>query len=152
MDTKEIRAFRRDLRSFSRILAQQVEVCCRSDVTPAQCHALLALEESGPLTNGELAAVLQVDASTLSRTIDQLDPKGLVVRRTHPTDRRATLLELSDRGRQVAAAIHGSADALYRGILGEIPEDRRREVLQHFEELVEAFRRWQAEGNRKGCP
>jgi DNA-binding MarR family transcriptional regulator len=144
MDTKEIRAFRRDLRSFSRILDQQVEVCCCSDVTPAQCHALLALEESDPLTNVELAALLQVDASTLSRTIDQLNLKGLVVRRPHPTDRRATLLELSDQGGQVATAIHVSADALYQGILGEIPVDCRQDVLQRFAQLVETFRRWQA--------
>jgi DNA-binding MarR family transcriptional regulator len=150
MHKKEIRAFRRDLRSFSRILAQQIEVCCRSDVTPAQCHALLALEESGSLPNGELAALLQVDASTLSRTIDQLDLKGLVVRQPHPTDRRATLLELSDRGGQVATAIHESADALYRGILGEIPVDRRRDVLQRFAQLVETFSCWQAQKNGKG--
>lgn len=150
MRTKEIRAFRRDLRSFSRILADQVEVCCCSDVTAAQCHALLALEEAGPLPNGELAALLQVDASTLSRTIDQLDLKGLVVRQPHPTDRRATLLDLSDRGGQVAAAIHESADALYRSILGKIPVDRRRDVMQQFAQLVETFRRWQAQKNGKG--
>lgn len=148
MDTKEIRAFRRDLRSFSRILAQQVEICC-FNVTPAQCHALLALEESGPLLNSELAALLQVDASTLSRTIDQLDLKKLVVRKSHPTDRRAVLLELSDPGSQIATKIHESADALYRSILSNIPIDHRRDVLQRFAELVETFRHWKAQGKGK---
>lgn len=146
MDTKEIRAFRRDLRSFSRILAQQVEACC-SEVTPAQCHALLAMEESGSLSNRELAAQLQLDASTLSRTIDQLDLKGLVQRRPDPADGRAILLELSDRGNQVASAINLSADAMYRGILGEIPADSRRDMLQGFSQLVETFKRWQAQNN-----
>lgn len=152
MDTEEIRAFRRDIRSFSRILARQIEVCCCSEVTPAQCHALLGLEESGPLPHGELAAVLQVDASTLSRTMDQLVRKGLVVRQPHPTDRRAMLLELSEQGVQVAAAIHESADTLYRDILGEIPVDHRREVLQRFGQLVETFRHWQARGADQDCP
>ncbi len=151
MDAEEIRAFRRDLRSFSRILAQQVEICCCSDVTPAQCHALLALEESGPVPNGELAALLQVDASTLSRTINQMVQKDLVVRQPHTTDRRTTLLEMSDRGGEVATAIHRTADALYRGILGEIPANNRRDVLQAFAQLVEAFRGWQARGNGE-CP
>lgn len=148
MDNKEIRAFRRDLRSFSRILARQVEVCC-CDVTPAQCHALLALEESGPLLNSELAVLLQVDTSTLSRTIDQLDVKNYIVRQPHPTDRRATLLELSDRGVQVATAIHVSADALYRGILGEVPANQRPDVLRRFAQLVETFRRWQTQEKGK---
>ncbi len=143
MDTEEIRAFRRDLRAFSRILPRQIQVCCCSDVTPAQCHVVLALEESGPVPNGELAALLQVDASTLSRTVHQLDLKGLIVREPHPADRRAALLDLSDRGAEVAAAIHGSADKLYREILGDIPAGRRREMLQGFARLVDAFRRWQ---------
>lgn len=152
MDTDEIRSFRRDLRSLSQALARQVEICCCSDVTPAQCHALLALEESGPVPNGELAALLQVDASTLSRTIDQLEKKDLVVRQPHPTDRRATLLVLSDQGGEVATAIHGTADVLYRGILGKIPADRRGNVLQCFTDLVEAFRGWQTResGNCNG--
>jgi DNA-binding MarR family transcriptional regulator len=145
MDTKEIRAFRHDLRIFARILDQQDQVCCCSEVTPAQCHALLELEESGPLPNGRLAAQLQVDASTLSRTIDQLDQKGLVVRKPHPTDRRATLLKLSDRGGQVATAIHVSADAIYRCVFDNIPEDRRPDVLQGFAQLVEAFVHWQTQ-------
>ena len=148
MDTKEIRAFRRDLRSFSRILAQQVEVCC-SNVTPAQCHVLLALEESDPLSNAELAGLMQLDASTLSRTVDQLNRKGLVVRRPHPNDRRATLLELSDRGGKVAAGIHASADALYRGILEKIPEDGRSDVLRGFTQLVDAFAGWQSHADGK---
>jgi DNA-binding MarR family transcriptional regulator len=144
MNTSEIRAFRRDLRSFSRILDRQVEVCCCCDVTPAQCHALLALEESGAVPNGELAARLQVDASTLSRTVEQLVVKELVVRRPHPDDRRATLLELSGRGETVAVDIHAAADALYSGILEDIPVDARRDVLQKFSQLVETFTRWQS--------
>ncbi len=151
MDTKEIRAFRRDLRSFSRILDQQDQVCCCSEVTPAQCHALLELEESGPLPNAELAALLKVDASTLSRTIDQLDQRGLVVRKPHPTDRRVTLLKLSDRGSQVATTIHVSADALYRSVFDNIPEDRRPDVIQGFAQLVEAFVHWQIQTDGKCC-
>jgi DNA-binding MarR family transcriptional regulator len=147
MDKKEIRAFRRDLRSFSRILSQQVGICCCCDVTPAQCHVLLALEESGPLPNRELAALLQVDASTLSRTIDQLARKDLVERQPHPDDRRATLLELSDQGNQVATSIHATADSLYRSILGEIPVEHRLDVLKRFAQLVETFRRWQDQGD-----
>lgn len=104
------------------------------------------------MPNGELAALLQVDASTLSRTIDQLEKKDLVVRQPHPTDRRATLLVLSDQGGEVATAIHGTADVLYRGILGKIPADRRGNVLQCFTDLVEAFRGWQTResGNCNG--
>lgn len=143
MDTTEIRAFRRNLRSFSRILTQQLELCCFA-VTPAQCHALLALEESESVSNADLAAVMQLDASTLSRTINQLVRKDLVERRPHPHDRRAVLLGLTDRGGEVASEIHQSADELYRGILEYIPEDRRSDVLQGFSHLVEAFVHWQS--------
>jgi DNA-binding MarR family transcriptional regulator len=146
MEIEEIRAFRRDLRAFSRILSRQVQACCY-EVTPAQCHVLLELADSGPVPNGYLAALLQVDASTLTRTVDQLVAKGLIIREPHPTDRRATLLEPSSRGSKVVASIHESADALYRGILEEIPPSRRKDVLRRFAQLVELFRSWQEREN-----
>ena len=152
MDPNEIRDFRRDLRSFYRILIHQVKVCCCCDVTPAQCHVLLALEESGPLSNRELAAQLQLDASTLSRTIDQLARKNLVERQPHPGDRRTTLLELSDQGNQVAVSINTTADSLYRSLLGKIPAEQRLDVMQKFAQLVETFRQWQPQGDDLDSP
>lgn len=40
-----------------------------------------------------------MDPSSMVTTIDELESKGLVERRTHPSDRRAHALHVTDEGR-----------------------------------------------------
>jgi DNA-binding MarR family transcriptional regulator len=52
----------------------------------------------------DLAAKVELDASTVSRQIKQLEDKGIVERTTDPGDRRASLVQLSEDGRTVMQA------------------------------------------------
>jgi DNA-binding MarR family transcriptional regulator len=56
----------------------------------------------GPLSMGELASALTIDAPNATTVVDDLEELGLVRRGPHPTDRRAKLVELTRRGRDVA--------------------------------------------------
>ncbi|MDQ3485051.1 MAG: MarR family transcriptional regulator [Actinomycetota bacterium] len=47
----------------------------------------------------DLAAQVELDASTVSRQIKQLEDKGIVERTTDPADRRASLVRLTEHGR-----------------------------------------------------
>ncbi|MEW9515541.1 hypothetical protein [Streptomyces tubercidicus] len=51
-----------------------------------------------------------------SKGIDRLDKKAWVIRRTNPTDRRSSLLELTDDGLQLVAA----AEATFTETLTEL--------------------------------
>jgi MarR family transcriptional regulator, lower aerobic nicotinate degradation pathway regulator len=63
-------------------------------------HALLrVLDACGPTSQGEMAARLAVDPSTVVDLTDQLERGGLVVRRRNPADRRGNLVELTAEGR-----------------------------------------------------
>jgi len=56
----------------------------------------------GPLSMGELASALDIDAPNATTVVDDLERLGLVRRRPHPTDRRAKLVELTRKGKDVA--------------------------------------------------
>ncbi len=45
----------------------------------------------------DLKKELGVTATNVTALVDSLENDGLVVRRRHPTDRRATVIELSDK-------------------------------------------------------
>jgi DNA-binding MarR family transcriptional regulator len=63
---------------------------------------LLLLYSVGPReTVGRLAELAYASKSTAIRWIDYLESQGLVCREAHPTDKRATFVELSDKGRQL---------------------------------------------------
>jgi DNA-binding MarR family transcriptional regulator len=69
------------------------------DVERAGVVALAVLADRGPLRLSELAAALQVDISTASRQVRKLEDAGLVNRTPDEHDRRASLLALTEQGR-----------------------------------------------------
>lgn len=67
----------------------------------APLRALQSLERLGPSLVTELGADLDLLPSTASRLSDRLAEAGYITRRVSPTNRRATLLEMTDAGRAV---------------------------------------------------
>ncbi|WP_231744820.1 MarR family transcriptional regulator [Mycobacterium sp. IS-1590] len=67
----------------------------------APLRALQALDRLGPSLVTALGDELGLLPSTASRLSDRLADAGYITRRVAPTNRRATLLELTDAGRAV---------------------------------------------------
>jgi MarR family transcriptional regulator, organic hydroperoxide resistance regulator len=70
-----------------------------SGLTMKHSWALHALDE--PMSMRGLAERLGIDASYVTAIADQLEEKGLIERRPHPSDRRIKSLALTDDGRRV---------------------------------------------------
>ncbi len=83
----------------------------------------------------DLARSLGVEPPTVSRHLRHLEGASLVVRDPDPTDRRAALVRLTDRGREIVTSLEVGRRALLGTVLGRwAPEDRRR-----FSALVARF-------------
>ena len=63
---------------------------------------LLFFSKQGSLPMRVIGQRLQVHPTSVTNAVDRLESVGLVARRPHPTDRRATLIELTAAGRGVA--------------------------------------------------
>jgi DNA-binding MarR family transcriptional regulator len=68
-------------------------------IHPGHKLLLLELETSGPRTQAQLAIACGYEPPTITLSVRQLEAAGLVIRRSSPTDGRATIVELSDQGR-----------------------------------------------------
>ena len=148
----DVRAFRRSLRALERqierTLASETECC---GVTPAQCHLLLAVEEKGEPSVGEVAAALELDQSTLSRTIEGLVRAGMLSRREDPANRRRQLVGLTASGRAKADEINALCDESYAGLLASLPEEEAGAVVRSLPLFAEALRAWRGSRTGKGC-
>ena len=69
-------------------------------LTVARTHLLWELHRLGPSTQQRLASALKVSPRNVTGLVDALEAGGFVARQPHPHDRRATLVTLTDRGRQ----------------------------------------------------
>src|SRR3954451_24209448 len=70
-------------------------------VPPAQLAALSVLVFGGRQTLSSLASAEQVSAPTVTRLVQGLERRGLVRRRPHPDDGRATVIEATAKGRRL---------------------------------------------------
>lgn len=55
-----------------------------------------------PMSMGELATALGIDPPNATVVVDDLEAQSLVRRRSHPTDRRAKLVEATRKGKDMA--------------------------------------------------
>jgi MarR family transcriptional regulator, organic hydroperoxide resistance regulator len=70
-------------------------------LSPVSAWALIQLDPDHAISQKELAERLHCNPSTVVDPTDRLEERGLVVRRSHPTDRRINVLTVTARGRQV---------------------------------------------------
>jgi MarR family transcriptional regulator, 2-MHQ and catechol-resistance regulon repressor len=66
--------------------------------------ALEALLHKGPLTISAIQDKVLLASGSMTAAIDRLEKRGLVVRKSTPSDRRARLVQLTQEGKRVATA------------------------------------------------
>ncbi|KLK89591.1 MarR family transcriptional regulator [Microvirga vignae] len=92
-----------------------------------QEQVLQALASSGPMTMGDLAAILRVRPPTASKTVSRLSALKLVERHTEPGDARVVRVKLTKEGKRKAAAIDALWDEVETELLaGFDNKDRKR--------------------------
>lgn len=119
-------------------LSQKNDIqCC--GVTMAQCHALIEIGKKDNVSIVELAGVLGVDTSTLSRTIDNLVKAGLVDRVLNPQDRRYVTIALTERGGGVSRTIEDSFNSYITRLFGLIAREKHTQVMESLALIAEAI-------------
>jgi DNA-binding MarR family transcriptional regulator len=92
-----------------------------------QEQVLQALASTGPMTMGDLAAILRVRPPTASKTVSRLSSLKLVERHTEPGDARVVRVKLTKEGKRKAAAIDALWDEVEAELLaGFDNKDRKR--------------------------
>jgi DNA-binding MarR family transcriptional regulator len=75
----------------------------RHGLTFARYEALVLLQFSrkGSLPLGKMGERLMIHPTSVTNIVDRLEAQGFIRRVAHPTDRRTTLAEITDEGREV---------------------------------------------------
>jgi DNA-binding MarR family transcriptional regulator len=93
-------------------------------LTAARAEVLWHLHHHGPVTQRQLSQALRCTPRNVTGLLDALQAAELVARGPHPSDRRATLVTLTDSGAAVATAWHaGYRQAAARVFDGVAPGD-----------------------------
>lgn len=77
------------------------KITAGADMTPEQYGVLHRLTLADGISQKKLAAIHSRDQTSISKVLDKLEHKEMIVRRGNPTDRRSVLVHLTDKGRDV---------------------------------------------------
>jgi DNA-binding MarR family transcriptional regulator len=101
----------------------------RHGLTIPQFVALAVLQRFGPeMTMREIGEMIQAPPSSMTSIVDRHEQRGLIQRRPHPTDRRATLARITDAGLELLTVINDERHQALVNALDDVP----MEDLSHF--------------------
>ena len=95
------------------------------DITPAHLRALRVLNRHGTMRLSELSDHLHIAPRSTTDVADALESRDLVRRRADPADRRATRVEVTERGAAILEAIRAARGTDAERVFGRLsPADR----------------------------
>jgi DNA-binding MarR family transcriptional regulator len=109
-----------------------------TDLTPSR-HRLLrtVARASEPQRQTALAAALDLVPRSITSLVDDLEHAGLVAREPDPSDRRATLVRVTDEGRAVLAEADRQRRRHAEELLGRLEPGEADELLRLLRLLVD---------------
>ncbi|MCM6775702.1 MarR family transcriptional regulator [Nocardia sp. CDC159] len=121
----------------------QIAAMSGGEIEVAAYGIIFRLLCDGPMRSGALAEALYSDASTISRQVAHLVKRGLIERRADPADGRASVLVVTDAGREVAAEIRKRRNETLARVMTDWTDDERAllgSLLRRFVDDYEAAR------------
>jgi DNA-binding MarR family transcriptional regulator len=112
----------------------------RFDLTTPQMRTLAVLGINSGLTINELSTLTVTEQSTMSRTLDTLEARGLVRRRPRASDLRVREVEITAPGRQAFDAFWPIMLGRYQQMFRDIGEDEFAQFVATLQKLLRNMR------------
>ena len=116
-----------------RHFARQVTVA--EDITPALFGMLQVIAANPGLAQSRLAEAMGVERSAIVKVVDQLEARGLIVRRPSPRDRRSHSLHLTAAGGERLARLEELVLANEADFAGRLSAEEQAQLLHLLDRL-----------------
>jgi len=110
----------------------------KAECSIQELRVLSALGQRDALNMSDLAAVLKVQLSSATHTVDKLVSKGLVQRKRVNEDRRVVQVAFSRKGKKINQFVVQSRLAVGRGILEALAPKEREKFLKRMGTIATA--------------
>lgn len=133
-NSKELREMIRILERKLGVLQENEFSCC--SITIGQCHALVEIGRAQSISLNELAELLNLENSTMSRTVNNLVTSELAKRDIDPKDRRYVTISLTENGVKLFNDIEENMNSYFGKIYNSIPNNKKEQVLESLQILL----------------
>jgi DNA-binding MarR family transcriptional regulator len=121
-----------DIRAASRQMVRELgfmeATVAATDYPPSAVHTILEIGARGPMTSVQLADILHMEKSSVSRMVRKLVECGELKEASDADDARIKPLSLTPKGRRTLAALHDFGRRQVAGALAGLTEKERQIV------------------------
>ena len=110
------------------------QLSAKFELTLSQALIMLYVPIDG-ITISNLSQKLGVDISTMTRNIQRIEKKQLIIRKPNPNDRRSIKLSLSYRGKNISNALSIEISNNIQQILDKYNFETSHQLKKHLESL-----------------
>lgn len=123
--SKEVELYLNLARTSEALSWKIAEFLKNYELTGVQYNTLRILRGAGDegLICNEISERLVTKDSDITRLLNRLESRGLIVRERNPKDRRHVITKITDAGLKLLAEIDEPLEALHRRQLGHLGED-----------------------------
>jgi len=116
----------------------------------ARAELMWRIGRHGPLTQRQLSRALACTPRNVTGLVDALEAAGLVMRRPHPDDRRATLVSLTARGGRAARAMQADYRKLGESLFSDRDEAEVDRFVGELDRIISRLRSQAVEPDQTG--
>lgn len=109
------------------------------DLAPQRVRVLLHLKQYGSSKMSDLRDALGVTATNVTALVDALEKDKMVQRMPHPTDRRATIIEITEYAQQRLMESCGEFKDRVSELFSEFSDAEQEQFVQHLSRMYMAL-------------
>lgn len=130
INNKIIEEIRRSSRIMVRELGFMSTTLAATEYSPSAVHTLLEIENSGSMTAIQLAQILGLEKSTVSRMLGKLIVAGEIKEIQAVNDGRSKSLQLTDKGRNTARKINEYGEMRVIQAIENLAQSQQKQIAQ----------------------
>ena len=142
----KVKLFRESTRELERNLEKlNSSDCCQCNVNTSQCFLVVEIGRKPGICVKELAELLKMDKSAVSRSVEELVQKGYVLRAPSKRDSRSVVLNLTDEGMARFSTIEKDMNMKFKRVFSMIPKEKQSQVLEALNIYNDAIKKSEVE-------
>ena len=105
-----------------------------------RAELLWQLQRNGACAQSALSEALRTTPRNVTGLVDSLEADGLVARSSHPSDRRATLVSLTEKGKATTAAMRRDQDRFAQELFAGANSEELATLTSWLDRLIDRIR------------
>ena len=98
---------------------------------------IIALEENGALLQKDLAKFAQIEQPTMAALLGRMERDGIIIRKPHPTDKRASLISLTAKAKRHLPQVKERMLQIAEQAVSGLNENERETLLALLKRVTE---------------